>query len=422
MLSQRYWLFFSIGLLFSITPLFSQDEILVDDEFQVQEDTNCFPESLSVSYDIYANIENAEANVPQWYSFGSEHYKNKNYIKALPYLWKVFLNNDSRRASLSISKIADIYFTQKKIDSTLIACYRGFVKFPDHQKLHYYAGFLQKELGKNSCAIPHYQVLVDSNPENVSYLATLAFLLFKEGQYEKAIEYQQKVVDLSPTDAKTREALAMYIQASGASPKDAFKDAFLKDPANNFDAGRNWAKFAIEEGSYTEALEPLNIIIAKEPKKEDYRSRATAYENLSQFGNAVNDLKSRLALDPNNADIMLSIALDYSSLKNFSTANSWINRALNKRSGYGKAYITRGELYEYMVLYCQEQRGGKIKLEDKIVYELAMDVYAQAKRDLAFKSTAQTKINNLVPFVRTKEEKFMEPDAKITSDCYSFLK
>ena len=73
---------------------------------------------------------------------------------------------------------------------------------------------------------------------------------------------------------------------------------------------------------------------------------------------------------------MLSIAVNHSANKRFTTANSWINRAINAKPNYGKPYIVRGEMYESMVSACQ---GGK--LEVKIVYEEAAAVYESAKKD-----------------------------------------
>ena len=414
--SKAFWILFLV-LLFS-TFGFAQDAL-----FEVQEDqqqnTDCMPESLSVVYDKYANAPNADTLVRQWYSFGSEHHKNKNYGKALPYLWKVFENDSSKRGNLAIGKIAEIYFIQKKIDSTLIACYKGLEKFPDQQKLHYYAGFLQKELGKSNCALPHYEALVQANPDNKSYLQEFAFLLYKV-QDERCIDIQKRVIALEDTDTAAKEALATYMSAFGQSPIKLYRETCQADPSN-LDACRSYGRLALEEGLYQEAVDAYSNVIEKGATATDYQRRASAYENLSQFSSAISDLNKWLAIDPDNPDIMLLIAVNYSSAKNFSTANSWINSAIRKKPGYGKPYITRGELYENMVLYCQDQRGGKIKLEDKIVYELAIEEYKKALSDIAFKSDASNKIKNLQPFVRTSEEKFMEPNAKITSPCYSFL-
>jgi len=418
-IKNRLWLLF-IVLLFT-SPLFSQEDFFDDEdgEMQEQEDVTCIPENLVVPYDKYAGIEGAKDLVRQWYSFGSEHFKNKNYEEALPYLWKVYVN-ESKYGSRAIGKIAECYFNQKKIDTTLIVCYKGLEKFPEQQKLHYYAGFLQKELGKSICAIPHYEAMVAKNPEKQVYLTELAFLYYKAGNFEKAIEIQTKITELFPEDAKAKEILANYMSASGESPLKAWEDAWNKDNTN-FDAGRNVAKYAIEEGEYQKAINPLNIIIAKEPKAGDYKLRASAYENLGKYSNAIKDLNSWLALDPDNAEIMLYIAINYSASNKFSSANNWITKAIRKKPGFGKPYIVRGELYEAMVLYCQDNRGGKIELEDKIAYEEAQKVYAQAQKDVAFKAKSRIKISNLKPFIRTSEDHFMNPNAKIKSSCYSFL-
>jgi tetratricopeptide (TPR) repeat protein len=398
--------------------LYAQDEglILGDDEQEKRAEGACVPEDLSVVYDNYIFKTDADLEVRKAYSFGREYHKNKNYKDAIPLLWKVFVNDSSKYASSAIGLIAECYFNVNKIDSTLIACYKGLERFPDNQKLHYYAGFLQNQLGRSACAIPHYESLVKKNPDNQSYLSTLAFLYFKEGD-KRAIEVQKIVVAKFPEDGKAQEALANYMSFFGESAKAAWQQAWENDKTN-FDAGRNYAKTAIDEGSYQEALAPLTTIIATGATALDYQLRSSAYENLGQNSKAIDDLNEWLKLDPDNADIMLTIAENYMYLKRYSTSNNWIGQALRKKAGYGKAYITRGELYEYMVSACQ---GSKTKLEDKLVYEEAIKVYYQAANDIAFKSQANTKINNLKPFIRTSEEIFMEPNVKVKNDCYEFL-
>lgn len=398
------------------TFVYAQDGLLGEEEEESQEEVTCVPESLSVPFEKYANkLTNIEMR--QTFSFGREYCKNKNYKDAILPLWKVYFNDSTKYANAAIGLIAECYFYENKIDSTLITCYKGLEKFPDNQKLHYYAGFIQNQLGKAVCAIPHYEALVEKNPDNGPYMLTLANLYAKDKDCEKAIEVQTKYINKFPNDPEGSRALAIYNSQCGKSSKDAWEKVWESDKSN-FDAGRSYAKSAIDEGSYKEALEPLTTIISKNPTAQDYKLRATAYENLSQYTNAIKDLNEWLKLEPNNADIMLYVANDYMYLKRYSTANHWISQALHKKPGYGKAYITRGELYEYMVSSCQ---SGKLKLEDKVVYEEATKVYRQALSDLAFKSQAEAKINNLRPFVRTKEELFMEPNITVKNQCYEFL-
>lgn len=413
-----------ILFIISIGLVQAQDEDILgdDDDMAVDKEVVCKPESLETPYDKSKNIEGAGSNLPQWYSYGSEHYKNKNYKDAYGYLWKVFLNGSGKRANLAIGKIADSYFKEKKIDSVLIACYAGFEKFPDNQKLHYYAGYVQKQLGKTPCAIPHYEALVQKNPKNKSYTAELAFLLFKN-EDKRCLDLQRKVIELDPGNAKNKEVLAQMMEAFGESAIAVWKENCEKD-ANNIDACRNYAKLALEEGLYKESIAAYAKVMVKEVNAKDLQNRASAYENLGQFNNAIKDLKKILEQEPNNADVMLYISVNYSSLYKFSTANNWIQKAINKKPGWGKPYIYRGEMYENMVLRCQELRNksGKTPLEDKMVYEKAQAVYRQAQKDPLFAAKAKIKVKNLKPYIRTAEDKFMEQNPKITSQCYSFLK
>lgn len=406
----------SIFLFSSFVIAQDDDFLLGEEEEESQEEVVCIPEDLSVPSDKYVLKDDVELQVKQAYSFAREYHKNKNYKDAIPLFWKVYINDSSKYANSAVGLLAECYFYEKKLDTTLIVCYNGLERFPDNQKIHYWAGYIQNQLGKSACAVPHYEALVEANPKNVSYLSTLAFLYFKI-KNEKAIEIQKKAVELAPNDPKQKDALANYLTFFGESPIKLYEDIWKKDNTN-FDAGRNFAKYAIEEGQSQKAIDPLTKIIAAQATTEDYKLRAIAYENLSRYSNAIADLNAWLKMEPDNADVMLSIAVNYMSLNKFSTSNNWIGKALRTKPGYGKAYITRGELYEFMVSACQ---GDKVKLEDKIVYEEATKVYWQARSDLAYKSQAGTKINNLKPFVRTKEEIFMDPNVSIANSCYSFL-
>ena len=280
-----------ILILFTFSSfLYAQDEgLLLGEEEESKEDIVCIPEDLSTPYDNHLFSGDVELEVRKAYSFGREYHKNKNYADALPLLWKVFVNDSGKYANSAVGLVAECYFNLNMVDSTLIACYKGLERFPDNQKLHYYAGFLQNQLGRSSCAIPHYEALVEQNPDNGPYLDTLAKLYNKTGQCEKAIEVQNKYVAQFPDDAGGSQNLAIYSAACGESSKDAWKKAWEADKTN-FLAGRNYARSAIDEGSYQESLEPLTTIIDSEATAQDYKLRASAYENMGQNSKAIDDL------------------------------------------------------------------------------------------------------------------------------------
>lgn len=396
-----------------------EDDLLFEEE--EQEEIICVPESLAANYDHLRNAETSLMDIRQWYSFGSEYFKNKSYKSALPYLWKVFLNDSTKYARNAIRKIADSYFNLQMADSTLIASYRGLALFPDLVRLHYYAGYIQENLGKFKCAIPHYEALVESEPENTQYLEKLAFLYFKDEDL-KALKVQEKLVTLDPTNSKYSELQAEMIRAligDGKELLNALKESFEKDP-DNVNTAFNYGSTASKQGEYNQALVPLTRVIEKLDNKHTkaYKIRAQCYEGLEQFGSAIADYKKIVELEPDNAEIMCAIANAYRNQNQFSKGRYWVRKALSVKSGYGLAYLTMGEIYESAVSKCQSGRDRKY--DDGLVYEMAYDEYEKALKDPAFKSTAKSRMNSLKPFLLTREELFMNQNRKkLKEPCYT---
>jgi tetratricopeptide (TPR) repeat protein len=398
----------------------AQEEDEFDEEIDTVEEGYCIPDSLQTVYDIRALKDSS--NIRMIYNFGYEYYKNKSYDEALPYLWIVFIKGEEKYARGSIRRISDIYFNQGKVDSTLLACYRGLERYPEVITLHHFAGILQNKLGKFRCAIPHYEKLVAKDSTKVEYLKTLAFLYYKD-ENEKAIEIQHKVVDLDPKNPEAQNTLAEYYEAlmGSGSGLEAYREAYKKDPGN-LDFALKYGRAALQAGEYAEAVEPLSKVIAKEPAFKSLSLRAEVYENLSQYGKAIQDYKAILKIEPANVSVMLNMSVNYRMLNNFGSAKYWIFKALKAKPRYGLAYITMGELYEASVSYCQSKSGGKTRFEDKLVYELANKEYSKAKNDPSFRSKAKTKQKYLRPLLPTKEDKFMHKKDKIKDKCYNWIK
>jgi len=407
--------------LFSYTNAYAQYDDEFEDEQQQQEEVKCLPQNLLTGWDSLAT-KPLDQDIRLLYNFGYEYYKNKSYQEAMPYLWKVFLHDKGRYAKASIRKIAEIYFSRGQVDSTLIACYRGLKLFPDMMRLHHYAGLLQYKLGRYHCALPHFEQLVAKDSTNLNYLETLAFLYFKNND-ERAIVYQQKVVDLNPTNAEAANTLATYVSSLRGEGADLEyrKKAWQKEP-DNPELAYKYAETAVQSGEYKAALEPLAKVISKKPAPKVYKLRAEVYENLNKFAKAISDYKEILKTEKNNVNIMLRIAVNYRNMNSFSKARYWINKALRAKPKYGLAYITLGETYEAAVSYCQEKRGGKSKYEDKLVYLKAYKIYKLAEQDPVYRAKAKRKRENVKPFIPTQEDKFMHRNAKIKSACYDWLK
>ena len=411
---------FLIIIFFNQNQLFAQFE---DDEFDIpQEEVECKPESLTTVYDERDYGDVSLNDIRQWYSFGSEYYKNKNYKSAVSYLWKVFLNDSTKYARNAIRKLSDSYFQMQQADSTLIACYRGLDQFPDHAVLHYWAGFLQDNLGRDKCAIPHYEVLVADNPDREEYLEKLAFLYYKTDQLEQAIEMQQNLVNLDPANSKYSTDLALYMNAlyGPGGGLEAFKQAWENDPENPQTAFK-YGKAAYNAGEYNDAIKALLIVLEKEPNNKDaHELLAQSDEGLGRYNEAIAEYKKILETESNNAIVMCAIASDYRNLNQFSNARYWVNKALQAKPGFGLAYMIMAEVYESAVAYCQNKENRKRKYDDGLVYEKALKEYQKAARDPNYRSDANRRINSLRPYLPTDEETFMNQNRKtLKESCYT---
>lgn len=398
-----------------------EEDLLFGEDEQETEEVICLPDTLASNYDHFKDTELSSMELRQLYSFGSEYFKNKSYTAALPYLWKVFLNDTTKYARNAIRKIADSYFNLQMADSTLIASYRGLALFPDQTRLHYYAGYIQENLGKFTCAIPHYEALVASDPENKQYLEKLAFLYFKNEDI-KALEVQRKLVSLDPQNNNYSQMLVTITRAllsDGDELLKALKDAYDKDP-DNVENAYNYGKTALDQGEYSIAIEPLSRIVEKLDKNHSraYIARAQCYEGQERYSSAIDDYKKAVDIEPQNAVIMCSIANAYRNKNEFSKGRYWINKALGVKPGFGLAYITMGEIYESAVTFCQKGRGRKY--DDGLVYGMAYAQYGRALNDPSYKNLARARRSNLRPFLLTKEEKFMNQDrTNIKLPCYT---
>jgi tetratricopeptide (TPR) repeat protein len=409
-----------VMLLFLVLLGFGMAQEIIEDTDQEESTGNCIPETLTTVYDKFKDETIPQEELRKWYSFGSEYFKNKNYESAIPYLWKVFINDTSKNGFNAVRKLAESYYNLQRADSTLIVCYRGLEKYPNNMTLHYYAGYIQDRLGKYRCAIPHYEALVEDQPKTAEYLNKLAFLYYKDGN-KKAIEIQERLVALDPTNEEYNRTLFQYneVLVGKEGVLQAMANAYTSDP-KNVDIDLKYGIALNEAGEYKKAIEPLNTVLKLDDKNvKAYEYRAMSYEGLENFSAAITDYKKILEIEPNNAEVICDIAANYRNLNQFANAKYWVGRALNVKPGYGLAYIRMAETYERAVTFCQNSENRGRKYDDGLVYELAYREYEKAQNDPEFRNTAKNRMVSLKTVLPTQDEIFMNQGRKtINMECY----
>jgi tetratricopeptide (TPR) repeat protein len=387
-----------------------------------KEETPCVPESLNTVYDQFKSDSLGPQQLGIWYSLAREEFKYKNYERAIPYYWKVLVNDTTGRFKIVYTKLAECYYNLNQPDSVLIVCYRGLEKYPDQVRLHYYAGVIYDIMGRPTCAIPHYESLVKDSPKEKSYWAKLAYLYYKIDD-PKAIDAQRKVVELDPSDVEASRLLAEIMQHFGEDPLLARKDTWLKDPSN-IENAKTYGVAAFERGLYKDALEPFEAILKKEPKNTmamEYLGRS--YEGLNQLRKALGYYREILQIEPRNVNVLCLTASVYGRLHEFTTARRYVQNAERVDPGNGLPHMIMAEIYENAVTYCTDQRNDqKITYDDKLVYEMAQNELKKATNDTNYANEAKRRIAQFEPLVPTAEDKFMHKNRSNTVEpCYSWI-
>jgi len=383
----------------------------------------CKPDTLTTSYDKFKadNLDPQQLGI--WYSLAREEYKYKNYKRAIPYYWKVLVNDSTGKFNIVYSKLADCYYNLNQPDSVFIVVYRGLDLYPDNARLHYWAGFVHDVLGQTKCAIPQYEALVKESPEEKSYWEKLSYLYYKEDD-PKAIQAQQKVVELEPGNAEASRLLVEIMQHFGEDPIEALKITYLNDTTNVPNA-MSYGKALFERGSYKDALVPFNSAITQQPKNTtalEYIGRC--YEGLNQLSTALRYYKNILQIEPKNVNVTCLAASVYSRLNDFTTARSYVNKAERIDPESGLPHMVMSEVYENAVTYCSNKRNdNKFTYEDKLVYRLSQEELRKAARDPNYASDAKRRIGQLESLVPTTEDLFMHQNRLMPKDaCYNWIK
>ena len=107
---MRQYVIYIIVLFLGLGVLVAQEdelELLDDEGEETAETGSCIPENIHAVYDKFKSDSITEMDIKLFYNFGHEYNKNKNYAAALPYLWKVFVNDTGRYARAAIRRITE---------------------------------------------------------------------------------------------------------------------------------------------------------------------------------------------------------------------------------------------------------------------------------------------------------------------------
>lgn len=375
------------------------------------------------------------------YSLFSEYYKNKDYVSALPYGWKVLEMNPVKFNKWIYYKMEDCLWKihdstgiaedlKKEVTDSIETFYNFAIKYypPDKGYFEVRKAYVeQKWLDANpDSVIAIYEQAFKDNPKLPSYYYDLLGQLYKENMspnndyQNKAIDLYNQLIDREPNNDEWTDKL-MELAKDPKQLVIILKEAWERDK-NNLAKAWRYASMAIREAEYKEAIVPLEFLTQKAPETVNYWNQlATAYQKTNQLKKAEDAYKKLINLEPDNKNHYLNLGIAYKDEGQLAAARVQYEKASKIGNGWGLPIFYEGLLYEQAARDC-----GNFDFNAKVVYQLAVDTYKKAASMDNTATQAQERINALKGSVPTQEDYFFRgyksgQTIPVTGDCYSWI-
>jgi len=307
-----------------------------------------------------------------------------------PYRWELRKGRFMQQHQGSLSEL-------EGLDSPTAHYRKAFDLAPEEINPYYIRQVLQVHLQNNELqeAIDFANIVEEKrgdNEEIAQILSSTRKKIFNKNP-QAQIAFLEEQVEENPDSTQLLTDLFNAYKRQGNIPKASEIGKRLMKTKPSAETVREIAQMRLENGRPEAALEAYDRAVKQgaELQAEDYFNRGTAYQEMGQLANARKEYRT----------------------------------AIEKREGFGRAYIAIGDLYARAVNECSGDEMGR---EDKAAYWAAVDMYQKAKQiDSSVASTANSKIQTYRRVFPTKEDIFYRSDWSrgesytVNKGCYSWI-
>ena len=374
------------------------------------------------------------------YSLFAEYYKNKDFLSALPYGWKMLKEYPGKYSQWFYYKMEDILWQlhdsttispelKKTIDDTVLYVYNLALKYDTTDRTFFEPrkAFVEEtwlHLDPHK-VIADYEKAIADNPNTSSYYYNRLGQLYKEYQSDsndyksKAIDLYTKLNDKDPDNPEWNAQLESLVENIGELVQ-LTKKAWEQDKDNPEKAWK-YASVAMQAKMYNDAIVSLEYLVAKYPSTINYWTQlALAYQNAGNLDKAEDAYKKLIKLEPDKKEDYLNLGIVYKDKKQYAMARTYYEKASDIGKGWALPIFYLGNLYE------QSARECKFDFEAKLVYLLAQETYRRASRMDPDLNEAADRVGALKDSIPTKEDWFFRnlkagQSVPITGECFKWI-
>ncbi|MBS3944416.1 MAG: tetratricopeptide repeat protein [Melioribacter sp.] len=376
------------------------------------------------------------------FSLFNEYHKNKDYVTAIDYGWKIINSDPTPWLRYKIfPKMEDILWYMhdsmkvsgseiKMLNDTIIYFYNRAIKYEPKNESHYTirkAYVMETWLKANpdeTIKAYEYALSLDSNIDNF-YKDHLGMLYIANASdnndYKlKALDLYSKLAETDPDNPiwnQKLEGIAEDISELVSITKKSWE--FDKD---NLEKAWKYASTCLRAQDYEQAKIPLEFLTSKAPEVINYwKQLASVYEKLDMNDKAISAYKKLIDLQPDNRDNYVNLALIYKRLEQLSVSRTYLQRGMKADPNWDYPVFIEAQLYEQAARLCD------FDFMAKCVYLLAVNTYRKAaSMGGQFSSTSADRVKALQNSIPMKEDYFFRKlksgdTVKIEGHCYSWI-
>jgi tetratricopeptide (TPR) repeat protein len=273
------------------------------------------------SAEAIAALEKAIALAPDkkeiYFAMGSAYDDAREFGKAGDAYDKYLASNPDNPGQ-AYERLGKCRFNGNEFEKAAVALEEARKSQPDNQNIAYYLAQAYQKAKNLDKAEAVYKSLAQVSPKDaISYNSAILNMYYEAGQWAKAIESAQKLIELKPNDEQFVYNLGFFYQQIQKYPEaiDAFKKATAVKPDYQkawFQIG--WCYYTMK--NYKEAIPIFQKNVTMAP--DDFNGwlfLGMSYMQLKDHAKALDPMKKAVDLDPANANALFNLGVIYLNLK-----------------------------------------------------------------------------------------------------------
>lgn len=209
-------------------------------------------------------------------------------------------------------------------------------------------GSVYVKLGQYDKAINAFEEVIQSNPEDLKANYNLAYSYDMSGQYERAAPLYRKLISLNPENANAYYGLLFRLHDKAAQYEKAVEvgqEIISLDP-DNPNAQYNLGIIYIKLENYEKAIETFDHILSINPNFDPaIYNIGLVYSKQKKYPDAIQAFTKFTELKTDNPDAYYNIGAGYLQLKKYEQAIQPLQQAIALKSDYAIAHYNLALAY-----------------------------------------------------------------------------